>query len=65
MSAEAFFRDALATTGITLNGDDPWDLQVRESRAYERILRHGSIGFGEAFTVVIPFFYKNRYFILA
>ena len=46
---EKFFRDLLAKAGITINGDQPWDLQVRDPRAYERILRDGSIGFGEAF----------------
>jgi cyclopropane-fatty-acyl-phospholipid synthase len=49
MSAQAFFRDALATAGITVNGNQPWDLRVREPQAYARILRDGSIGFGEAF----------------
>jgi cyclopropane-fatty-acyl-phospholipid synthase len=49
MSAESFFRDLLAKAGITVNGSEPWDLQVRDPRAYERMLRHGSIGFGEAF----------------
>ena len=48
-SAEAFLRDLLAKAGITINGSQPWDLQVRDPRAYERLLRHGSIGFGEAF----------------
>ena len=48
-SAEAFFRDLLARAGITINGKQPWDLQVRDPRAYERLLRHGSVGFGEAF----------------
>src|SRR5262245_28884911 len=46
---EAFFRDLLAKADITINGDRPWDLQVRDPRAYERVLREGSIGFGEAF----------------
>jgi cyclopropane-fatty-acyl-phospholipid synthase len=49
MSSEAFFRNLLAKAGITINGDQPWDLQVREPRAYGRVLRDGSIGFGEAF----------------
>ena len=49
MSAESFFRDLLAKAGITVNGSEPWDLQVRDPRAYERMLRHGSIGFGGAF----------------
>jgi cyclopropane-fatty-acyl-phospholipid synthase len=49
MSAEAFFRELLGEADITINGDRPWDLQVRDPRAYERVLHDGSIGFGEAF----------------
>jgi cyclopropane-fatty-acyl-phospholipid synthase len=49
MSPETFFRDLLAKAGITINGSQSWDLQVRDPRAYQRVLRDGSIGFGEAF----------------
>jgi cyclopropane-fatty-acyl-phospholipid synthase len=49
MSPEAFFRDLLGKAGITIGGDQPWDLQVRDPRAYTRMLRDGTIGFGEAF----------------
>jgi cyclopropane-fatty-acyl-phospholipid synthase len=49
MSPEAFFRDLLARAGVAVNGDQPWDLQVLDPRAYTRMLRDGTIGFGEAF----------------
>ncbi len=49
MSPEAFIRDLLAKADIAINGGRPWDLQVREPKAYGRVLRDGSIGFGEAF----------------
>ena len=49
MSPEEFFRDLLAKADVTIDGDRPWDLQVRDSRAYTRMLRNGTIGFGEAF----------------
>jgi cyclopropane-fatty-acyl-phospholipid synthase len=49
MSAEAFFRDLLAKADVTIDGDRPWDLQVSDSRTYTRMLRSGTIGFGEAF----------------
>jgi cyclopropane-fatty-acyl-phospholipid synthase len=48
-SAERVITDLLAKADITLNGSDPWDLQVHDRRAYDRVLRDGSIGFGEAF----------------
>ena len=39
----------LASAGIRLNGPDPWDMQVRNERAYARILAQGSLGLGESF----------------
>lgn len=49
MSAEFFLRELFAKAGVTIGGREPWDLQVRESRAFDRVMRDGSIGFGEAF----------------
>jgi cyclopropane-fatty-acyl-phospholipid synthase len=49
MGAEEILGNLLAKAGITLNGDRAWDVQVRDPRAYARVLRDGSIGFGEAF----------------
>lgn len=49
MSPEAFFRDLLAKAGITIDGDQPWDIRVHDPRVYTRMLRDGTIGFGEAF----------------
>jgi len=48
-SAERVIADLLAKAEVTVNGANPWDLQVRDKRAYDRLLRDGSIGFGEAF----------------
>jgi cyclopropane-fatty-acyl-phospholipid synthase len=49
MGAEEILGNLLAKAGITLNGDRAWDVQVRDPRAYSRVLRDGSIGFGESF----------------
>jgi cyclopropane-fatty-acyl-phospholipid synthase len=49
MSPEAFFRDLFGKAGISIDGDRPWDIQVRDPRIYTRIFRDGTIGFGEAF----------------
>jgi cyclopropane-fatty-acyl-phospholipid synthase len=43
-------REALAAIGIAVNGDAPWDVQIKDDRAYERILRDGTLGVGESFT---------------
>jgi cyclopropane-fatty-acyl-phospholipid synthase len=39
----------LADSGVRLNGDRPWDIQVRDAETYRRILTRGSLGFGEAY----------------
>lgn len=35
--------------GVKFNGDAPWDIQVHSDEVYERILSHGSLGFGESY----------------
>lgn len=45
----AVIRDLAADAGITINGDAPWDIQVRDERLYHLILTKGSLGFGEAY----------------
>src|SRR5574340_1041853 len=42
-------RELLSPAGITLNGDRPWDIRVRDERFYHRVLRDGSLGFGESY----------------
>ena len=46
-------RDKVASllerAGIVLNGNQPWDIQVLDPRAYSRILSQGSLGLGEAY----------------
>jgi cyclopropane-fatty-acyl-phospholipid synthase len=49
MSPQEFVGNLLAKAGIMIDGGQPWDLKVRDPRAYARVLRDGSIGFGEAF----------------
>ena len=39
----------LLEVGITINGADPWDVQVRDERLYTRVLKDGSIGLGESY----------------
>ena len=39
----------LDPAGITINGSNPWDIQVHDERLYARVLRQGSIGLGEAY----------------
>jgi len=39
----------LELAGVTLNGKQPWDIQVHNERFYEMALRRGSLGLGEAY----------------
>lgn len=39
----------LASAGVQLNGDAPWDIRVHDPRLYARALLRGSLGLGEAY----------------
>ena len=38
-----------ARAGVRFNGNRPWDIRVSDPAVYRRILRQGSLGFGEAY----------------
>ncbi len=42
-------RKILSPAGITLNGDEPWDIRISDERFYQRVLRDGSLGLGESY----------------
>jgi cyclopropane-fatty-acyl-phospholipid synthase len=44
-----FVRRILEPVGIALNDNNPWDIQVRNDRFYQRVIRAGSIGLGESY----------------
>jgi cyclopropane-fatty-acyl-phospholipid synthase len=39
----------LERADVRFNGGRPWDIQVRDPSLYQRVLRHGSLGFGESY----------------
>jgi len=43
------FADLLAAAGVTIDGPQPWDIQVRDERLYARVLRERNLGLGEAY----------------
>src|SRR5688500_1449038 len=47
--ANELVREALAQAGIVVGGPDPWDIVVNDERFYQRILRDGTLGFGESY----------------
>jgi cyclopropane-fatty-acyl-phospholipid synthase len=46
---ESIFKKALALGDIQINGDRPWDFQVKNPDIWNRILRDGSLGVGEGY----------------
>jgi len=49
MKEETFLRDLLAKAGISVNGDNPWDIRVHNDKFYPRAISQGSLGFGESY----------------
>lgn len=37
------------SAGITINGNNPWDIHIHDDRFYQRVIKHGSLGMGESF----------------
>ncbi len=46
---EQKFKQVLALADVTINGDRPWDIQVHNTKLYERILKEGSFDLGESY----------------
>lgn len=46
---EMFITDILALADITINGSNPWDIQVSNRHFYRRVLSQGSLGLGESY----------------
>ena len=47
--SEVLIRDLLGETGIEVGGSQPWDIQVHDSRFYNRLLREVALGLGESY----------------
>lgn len=43
------FEDLLKEADIKLNGDRPWDLQIKDEKTFDRVIVSGSLGLGEAY----------------
>ncbi len=48
-SLETTAKKLLASAGITLNGPNPWDMQVKNPAVYQRVLTGGSLALGESY----------------
>ncbi len=41
--------ELLSKAGIAINGENPWDIHVKDDRFYERVLREPDLEFGETY----------------
>ena len=41
--------ELLSEAGVRINGNAAWDIALHDDETYSRVLRHGSLGFGEAY----------------
>ncbi len=48
-SSEKIVRELFASADVTINGDKPGDIQVKNDGFYGRLLREASIGLGESY----------------
>lgn len=46
---ERTIRGLLEPTGIAINGDNAWDIQVHDHQVYRRVLADGALGLGESY----------------
>ena len=49
MTSEELIKQLLKDTGIVINGNNPWDPQIKDSRFFNRIAADGSLGLGESY----------------
>ncbi len=47
--APKVLEELLALADVRINGNRPWDIQVRDARLYRRVLTQWSLGLGEAY----------------
>lgn len=46
---KSFVKEILSQADISINGSRPHDIHIKSDEVYERIIKEGSIGFGEAY----------------
>lgn len=49
MDVKNILSERLEKADIRIDGDRPWDIRVRNPKLYERVIREGTLGVGEAY----------------
>jgi cyclopropane-fatty-acyl-phospholipid synthase len=47
--SEKFIRELFESADVQVNGSRPWDIQIHDTRFYDRVLRDSSLGLGESY----------------
>ncbi len=47
--SKGIVTELLAHAGIVIAGNNPWDLKVNDERVFDRVLKEGPLGLGEAY----------------
>lgn len=48
-TAKEVVLELIRPTGIVINGEEPWDVQVHNDEFYARVLHEGALGLGESY----------------
>ena len=48
-TAKKIIEKYLQAAAITINGKNPWDIQVHQEDFYSRVLQEGALGLGESY----------------
>ncbi len=48
-NSKEFFSELLQQARITINGKNPWDMQIHNEKTYNRVIKDGLLGLGEAY----------------
>jgi cyclopropane-fatty-acyl-phospholipid synthase len=48
-SSSQFITQILTAAGIEINGSQPWDIQIHDSRFYNRVFKDPDLGLGESY----------------
>ena len=46
---DMFVKEILEIAGVSINGSNPWDIQIKNKNFYNRVLSQGSLGLGESY----------------
>ncbi|WP_419205599.1 cyclopropane fatty acyl phospholipid synthase [Photobacterium leiognathi] len=49
MRNDQIFQNILDFADVKINGDRPWDIQIHNEAVFDRVLKDGSLGFGESY----------------